>query len=452
MLFDKNVESLAEESPNRLKVHFLLGLSVLLGGIGFVLCPSFERIGAGILKILIHPSMTDFDSFFWSEEFGASFVQAGLCVLLFTLFYITAKADIGGNDLATAMMVTGFAFYGKNILNIWFPIAGVFLSSLVTKKPIKSLLSLGFSVACIAPVFSTVAFGTQKLGYFTPVSITLGVALGVLGGFLSGIFADYGPYLHYGLLLYNAGMAAGWGAIIVNSLLKAIGLGHEAYPYADSYTTGKNQFFLLILTVIFGYIISFGIINKGWKGFKKMFWSVSEKPILHEEYGFGACLINMGVAGLLATAYVLAVGGELNGVMFACIFATAGFSGFGSTVRMQLPILLGVFTAAIITGGISGVMVGESFIVAGMAKVATRGMILSALFTCGVAPIVGKFGNIAGFVVGLIHCLIVTNTGVLHGWMSLYNNGFSFGLVTTFLYPLYSRLQFARNVNRKRIN
>jgi hypothetical protein len=67
-------------------------------------------------------------------------------------------------------------------------------------------------------------------------------------------------------------------------------------------------------------------------------------------------------------------------------------------------------------------------------------MLLAAIFSCGMAPIAGEHGVFAGMFVGAVHSLLVPNIGVLHGWMSLYNNGMSLSLVATFLHPIYSRL------------
>jgi len=67
-------------------------------------------------------------------------------------------------------------------------------------------------------------------------------------------------------------------------------------------------------------------------------------------------------------------------------------------------------------------------------------MLLAAIFSCGMAPIVGEHGVLAGVIVGMIHSVLVTSTGMFHGWMSLYNNGLSLSLIATFLYPVYSRL------------
>ena len=63
-------------------------------------------------------------------------------------------------------------------------------------------------------------------------------------------------------------------------------------------------------------------------------------------------------------------------------------------------------------------------------------MLIAAIFGCGMAPVVYKHGAKIGFFAGMIHSVLVPNTGGLHGWMNLYNNGFCIGLVVTFFVPM----------------
>ena len=51
-----------------------------------------------------------------------------------------------------------------------------------------------------------------------------------------------------------------------------------------------------------------------------------------KDYGDYAVLFNMGVNGLFATGFVLAVGGDLNGSTIGGIFTIVGFSSTGNLV------------------------------------------------------------------------------------------------------------------------
>ena len=62
--------------------------------------------------------------------------------------------------------------------------------------------------------------------------------------------------------------------------------------------------------------------------------------------------------------------------------------------------------------------------------------ITSALFSTTIAPIAGAYGPVIGVVAGMLHLTLVTNIGIIHGGINLYNNGFSGGLVAGFLVPI----------------
>ena len=69
------------------------------------------------------------------------------------------------------------------------------------------------------------------------------------------------------------------------------------------------------------------------------------------------------------------------------------------------------------------------------------GVLLATLFCTGLAPIAGQFGWYWGVTAGFLHMAIVQNTGVLHGGMNLYHNGFAAGLVCVLLIPVIEALK-----------
>lgn len=433
----------ARMGTNRLRSNLFIGLGMLFLCIGVCLCPFPARILEAFRKIVTHPAMVDFDSFYWTENIGASFVHAGFCVLIVMGVYRITHTEIRGIHITNIMMVAGFSFYGKNVLNMWFPMMGMFLYGRVKGKKPREVSAMAIASTCLGPVFSTLSFYTEPLGIGSAGAILVGIILSVLAGFAMGYFAAYFPKLHGGLLLYNAGMAAGWVAVILNSTLKAMGLGHEMYPYAaqSAYASGQNTRLGFLLALIFAYLVVAGLLLGGAKNGLRLLWKRAKNEEHLVSHGLGGCLVAMGLVGMAAVGYVLLIGGEINGTTFACIFAAMGFVTAGSTLRSHLPALTGVAIGAWITGGVSGALAGEPFMVAAMAKLASRGMVLAALFTCGVAPVAGTYGVLAGLIVGLSNSVLVPSIAQLHGWMSLYNNGLALGFVTTLLKPVCSICQ-----------
>ncbi len=97
-----------------------------------------------------------------------------------------------------------------------------------------------------------------------------------------------------------------------------------------------------------------------------------------------------------------------------------GFSAFGKHLKNCFPIILGVLIAALITGY----------------DLSSTGIIIALLFSTTLAPIAGSYGVGVGIVAGMFHLVLVTNVGIIHGGINLYNNGFAGGIVAGFLIPI----------------
>ena len=438
---------------DRMTLAFI-GLAIILIGIGLYFSGfSFEKLIEGYLYVLTHPAIADFDALAPShvDHFGTAFFNSGLLLLCVTLIYRLTNTRISGVHTAAAMMVVGFSFYGKTILNVWWPIIGVFLYTIGKKRKLSSATALAFFSTALAPVFSVTVFGTAAIPSGTPQAYAAGMALGILAGLLVGVIADHLPNIHRGYVLFNAGFAAGFAGILINALRISLNIGHGAgerssmYDLANEteyvfYLTGKNLPLGITMVIMFGYFILLGLIWGGGKNFVKMIGFSSKGGNYIQKFGYAASLINMGFMGLISVAYVIIVRGHLNGLLFACIFTACGFGANGNTARMYLPTMAGVFIAAFLTGGIGGVIAGKDFFAEAFIKFSGRGMLLAAIFSCGLAPIVGVHGTLAGLIVGFAHAILVPNTGAYHGWMSLYNNGLSLSLIAVFLHPLYMKM------------
>ena len=97
----------------------------------------------------------------------------------------------------------------------------------------------------------------------------------------------------------------------------------------------------------------------------------------------------MGLTGAIGTAYVLAVGGDLNGPTLGAIFTIVGFSAFGKHPKNIVPIMAGVFLASILKDWSAD----------------DPSVVLAALFGTTLAPIAGRFGWRWGMVAGFVHWL-----------------------------------------------
>ena len=131
-------------------------------------------------------------------------------------------------------------------------------------------------------------------------------------------------------------------------------------------------------------------------------------------------LFNMGINGMVATAFLVLVGGDLNGPTIGGIMTIVGFSATGKHFRNILPVMGGVCLA-------------------GMTKhweLTDPSATLALLFSTTLAPIAGEFGVMAGLIAGFLHSSVALNVGIVYGGMNLYNNGFAGGLVAIFMVPV----------------
>lgn len=136
--------------------------------------------------------------------------------------------------------------------------------------------------------------------------------------------------------------------------------------------------------------------------------------------GYGLTFMNIGLIGFIALIYIKASGGVMNGPIVGAMISLTGFSAFGNHPRNTIPVIIGVFIAAITN----------------IWEVNSTSVIIAGLFGTTLAPIAGSYGPLLGIVAGFLHLCVVMNIGDLHGGMNLYNNGFSGGIVAAVLVPI----------------
>ncbi|HPV22326.1 MAG TPA: DUF1576 domain-containing protein, partial [bacterium] len=110
---------------------------------------------------------------------GAAFVNAGLCGLAASLMIVILKVNVNGPFIAAVFTVTGFAFFGKNIFNIWPVLIGVWLYSTYMRTSFRNYLIVALFGTTLAPMVSYLAFGS---GLSTSISVPVSMFFGILSG------------------------------------------------------------------------------------------------------------------------------------------------------------------------------------------------------------------------------------------------------------------------------
>lgn len=348
---------------------------------------------------------------------GATFVNAA--IIGFFNIYLLKKFEMRVNGLLIAALLTvlGFSFIGKNVINILPIYLGGYLYSRYQRIPTKNiLLAMMFSTA-LSPLVSEITFG----GIFdTGVNYLMGILSGITIGFIIIPLSSHMTRFHDGYNLYNIGFTAGILGMVVTSFLRNFNV--DIRPVYIVYEQ-NNPWIVGLFASLFVYLIAIGhwVNPTAYKTYKNIFYykgrTVTDFTSLT---GYGMTFMNMGVMGLLGLSFVLALGGHVNGPVLAALLTMVGFSAFGKHPANCIPI-------------VAGVMLGGLFF---NFEFSSTTFIISALFGTTIAPIAGAFGPLVGLIAGILHLTLVTNTGIIHGGINLYNNGFAGGLVAGFLVPI----------------
>ena len=378
-------------------------------------------VGRGLVTILTTRDalLTDY---FGIGGIGAGCVNAGLLTLCACFVYYRAGAKMTGAAVACLFLVLGFALFGKNLLNVWGIVVGVWLYARFKGETFATHINTAFFGLALSPIFSEILFSTtMPLGLSLPLALATSLVMGfVLSPAAAQLFRA-----HMGFSLYNMGFTAGLVGTLVVALYKSYGFVPDP---VFIWTTGNNVLLAAFLTVVFGSMIAVGFyFDRGVPaGMKKVICTPGQSPTdFIALAGFGPALANMGVTGAIGMIYILAVGGELNGPVIGAIFTIVGFAAFGKHPRNIVPIMVGVFLGSL----------------AKPWNADDPSILLAALFGTTLAPIAGRFGWHWGIVAGFIHSSAALSVGPVHAGLNLYNNGFAAGIVASVLVPVIISIQ-----------
>lgn len=370
----------------------------------------------GLVEIWKSPTIlvTDFMAL---GGISSAFLNASL--IGFIHIYILRKFEMRINGLLIAAFMTmiGFSFFGKNIINIIPLYIGGYLYAKNQGIHMRDVIVVIMFSTGLSPIISELMFANIMS---PPVGMAVGTVVGILIGFVIAPLSAHMLKFHDGYNLYNVGFTAGIIGTVFTSIMRT--LDNEIQPVSILYLE-QDLYIKLLLIFIFAVFIAAGLyINKNalkqYKGiFKYNGRSVTDFTFL---VGYGTTFLNMGIMGLFSIALVTGLGGTVNGPVMAAIFTIVGFSAFGKHPKNCIPVMSGVLIGALLLG----------------IDVSSTGIIISILFSTTIGPIAGTYGPIWGFGAGLLHLALVTNIGIIHGGINLYNNGFSGGLVAGTLIPI----------------
>jgi hypothetical protein len=374
------------------------------------------------LAAIITSRDTLLTDYFGIGGIGAGCVNAGLLTLCACFIYDRTGAKMTGASVACLFLVLGFALFGKNLLNIWPIVIGVALYSRFKGETFATNINTAFFGVALAPIFSEILFSGSLTA---AVSVPLAIGTGLAIGFVLAPAAAQLAKAHMGFSLYNMGFTAGLVGTLVVALYKSYGFVPDP---VFVWTTGNNLLLGSFLALVFASMVAvgFGFDRRVPAGLRKVVATTGQAPTdFIAIAGIGPTFANMGLCGAIATAYVLAVGGDLNGPVIGAVFTIVGFAAFGKHPRNIVPIMAGVFLGSL----------------AKPWSVDDPSILLAALFGTTLAPIAGRFGWHWGVVAGFVHSSAALTVGPLHAGLNLYNNGFAAGIVASVLVPVIIAIQ-----------
>lgn len=405
------------------KFMFLSLIPLYFIVVGFILQPA-DEVFRGIVEIVKEPDFLITD-YFVIGGMGGAFVNAGLLTLICLGMVYFLGLEFDGHTITSTCLMFGFSLFGKNVMNIWLILLGVFLYARYHKTSLARYIYVGLYGTSLSPIITQVM---QMSDLPVPARTALCVFTGITIGFVLPPLATHVHYAHKGYSLYNVGFAGGIIATVIVSILKSFGLQIESRLI---WSSGNNSLCAALLMILFGGMVLTGLLASpgSWKRYRSILksYGLGGTDYIKSE-GCCATLINMGINGMAVMWFLLLIGADLNGPTIGSIFTVVGFSATGKHVRNIFPVMLGVLLASF----------------AKQWSITDPSATLALLLSTTLAPIAGEFGVIAGLLAGFLHSSVALNVGIVYGGMNLYNNGFAGGIVAIFLVPVVQSVRDRR--------
>ena len=444
----ENSKEVNSKNVKLLLLYFSIAF-IVIGIIGGIYTGTLSDMVPGFVRIITSPAQLTRD-YFKLGGIAGCFLNVGLSGLLGVALAYIFGTVANGATIAGFFLVTGFAFFGLNFLNIIPCMLGVLVYGMVTKKKLGTVVNLCMFSTALSPFISEVLFRYPATGSdeimgasLVPTGIVLAIVLGLLIGFFMPPLCAHAQNYHKGYDLYNAGPAAGFLAcVFVGLLWKLTGIAKPGNTFVGSGTftnaagveVSYDMFIIVTFAIMFIIPLVIGFVSNGDYG--KVLADAGHKSDFVDNYGFSAVCKNLGFYGLFLLAFYsilhFCFGAKFTGPTVGAIICAYTFVGAGAHPKNVWPIAAGYVIAGLLATMVFQPMLGLEK--AGL-TLATQAIVVGFAFSTGMAPISGKHGFIWGIIAGIIHFSIVTILPDLHWGFNLYNGGLTSGVVAFVLIP-----------------
>ena len=213
-----------------------------------------ETILPGLVRIFQEPDFLITD-YFVVGGIGSAFLNAGVLTLASIWIVYGLGMEMDGHTITSACLMFGFSLFGKNVLNIWTILLGVWLYARYHKTSVTRYIYVGFYGTSLSPIITQVM---QIDSHHLTVRLLLCVVMGIVIGFVLPPLSTHVHYAHKGYSLYNVGFAGGIIATVIVSLMKSFGLQTQSRLI---WYSGSNGTFLVLLSVLFAGMAAAGLVG-----------------------------------------------------------------------------------------------------------------------------------------------------------------------------------------------
>lgn len=418
-----NLEKIRKSSNSSILRAVLCGITLAFY-VGALFTPDLSEIFSGLWRIVSKPAVLTKDYFF--TEIGSvsgTMLNYALTGTFFCALMFLPGVNVTGITVAAYGLSVGFCGYGVNILNILPFQLGVLLYSKVKKETFAKNLNFAMFSCALCPLVSEMLwrYPNAEVRGLTVLGVALAILVGIVTGMAMPALCAHAQNFHKGYDLYNAGPAAGFLCFALFAMMyKSQGITAPAIEgtLGDGQQVFVNTFCIIVfsLCVIAGFVIN----GNSFKGYGKLLMDSGYKVDFATKYGIGPCVINFGVYGLFILAYYNLVGAKFTGPTFGAIWNMLAFCAAGSTCLNVFPIMVGYVIAAQL----------------GAFDINAQAIVIGLCYASGLAPVTGRYGWLAGIIGAMMHYGLVTSVPAIHGGFTVYNGGFTAGLVCFVLVPI----------------
>jgi hypothetical protein len=412
-----------------LSVNFILLLSAFL--------IKDAELSNNLQKILtINSSLTT--DFFAIGGFSATLLNVSLVGFLSLAVLWFSKSEPSGLGLMAYMIMLGFSFFGKTALNSLPLIMGVWLYSRSHKLPFKQFSAVALFACSLTPIVTMIAFSSRHLTLALPLRLVLAVIIGAFIGYLVPIISKHTPNMHKGMNIYNVGLSGGLIAWMFFTLYRSLvlspmGLANESIvqSYLSSgYPMEISMIFSLVFLSAFGWSLYASRNIKDAPGsYRQLLRRSGHQSDFVKTDGMAATLANMTTIGFAGLLYYHLVKAPFTGPTVGALLAMVCLSANGVSLVNAWPSVAGYALASLLMPWSLG----------------TQVIAVTVSFSLALSPISGVYGWYWGVVAGFLHASLAPYATAIHGGLTLYNGGFSAGLVALFMFPILDAYKLKKN-------